>query len=56
MEEKKEKLVVDGNAVYEIDMDCVKKRQRRTGGNGKNSTGSHRPENFPKKADKTSAF
>ena len=31
MKEKKEKLIIDGNEIYEIDMDCVKNRQARAG-------------------------
>ena len=27
-EEKKEKLVIDGNAFYEIDLECVKKKKQ----------------------------
>ena len=27
MEEKKEKFVIDGNDVYEIDLECMRKRQ-----------------------------
>ena len=27
-EEKKEKLVMDGNAFYEIDLECVKKKKQ----------------------------
>ena len=27
-EEKKEMLVIDGNAFYEIDLECVKKREQ----------------------------
>lgn len=26
----KEKLVIDGNAIYEIDMECWEKKQRRS--------------------------
>ena len=29
-EEKKEKLVMDGNAFYEIDLECVKKKKQCT--------------------------
>ena len=25
--ERKEKLVIDGNEIYEIDMDCLRKKQ-----------------------------
>lgn len=28
-EEKKEKLIIDGNAVYEIDLECVKKKRKQ---------------------------
>ena len=28
MEEKKEKLVLNGNAFYEIDLQCIKKREQ----------------------------
>lgn len=28
-EEKKEKLIIDGNAVYEIDMECWKQKQKK---------------------------
>ena len=28
MEEKKEKLIIEGNAVYEIDLECWKRRQK----------------------------
>ena len=27
MDEKKEKLVISGNAFYEIDLDCVRKKE-----------------------------
>lgn len=27
MKDKKEKLVIDGNEIYEIDMDCLRKKQ-----------------------------
>lgn len=26
MKEKKQKLVIDGNAFYELDLDCIRKR------------------------------
>lgn len=29
MDNKKERLVLDGNAFYEIDLECMKKRQKR---------------------------
>lgn len=29
MEEKKEKLVIDGNAVYEIDLECLKRKKQK---------------------------
>ena len=29
MEEKKEKLVIDGNAVYEIDLECLKYKKQK---------------------------
>lgn len=32
MYQKKEKLVVEGNAFYELDMDCMKRRQQKTAG------------------------
>ena len=28
MDDKKEKLVLDGNAFYELDMECLKNKQR----------------------------
>nr|WP_296155720.1 hypothetical protein [uncultured Blautia sp.] len=28
MEEKKEKLILNGNAFYEIDLQCIKKREQ----------------------------
>lgn len=28
MNEKKEKLVIDGNAFYEIDLDCLEQKRR----------------------------
>ncbi|MDO4337894.1 MAG: hypothetical protein Q4C91_07375 [Eubacteriales bacterium] len=28
MEEKKQKVVLDGNAFYEIDLECVRKKQK----------------------------
>lgn len=28
MEEQKQKLVLDGNAFYEIDLECVKKKEK----------------------------
>lgn len=28
MEEKKEKLIIEGNAVYEIDLECLKQKER----------------------------
>ena len=31
MREKREKLIIDGNEIYEIDMDCVKSEQTRAG-------------------------
>ena len=31
MREKKEKLIINGNEIYEIDMDCVKSKQDRAG-------------------------
>lgn len=34
------RLVVDGNAVYEIDDECMKKRQGRKGYGGRNRQGS----------------
>lgn len=29
MEKKKEKLILDGNAFYEIDLQCMEKKARR---------------------------
>ncbi|MDO4305273.1 MAG: hypothetical protein Q4C77_00450 [Eubacteriales bacterium] len=29
MEEKKQKLVIDGNAIYELDLECLKKKTER---------------------------
>ena len=29
MEEKKEKLVIDGNAVYEIDLECLRRKKQK---------------------------
>ena len=38
------RLIVEGNAVYEIDEECLKQRQGRKGGGGKNrGTGSPMP-------------
>lgn len=28
MEERKQKLVIDGNAFYELDLECLKKKER----------------------------
>lgn len=28
MENKKEKLIIDGNAFYEIDMECMKQKEK----------------------------
>ena len=33
MEEKKEKFVIDGNDVYEIDLECMRKKQMQREGN-----------------------
>ena len=30
MEEKKEKLIVSGNAFYEIDLSCLRKKERES--------------------------
>ena len=29
MDDKKEKLVLDGNAFYELDMECLKNKQKK---------------------------
>lgn len=29
MDEKKRKLVIDGNAFYEIDLECVRRKQKQ---------------------------
>lgn len=31
MEEKKQKLVIDGNAFYELDLECLKKKEKERG-------------------------
>lgn len=28
MEEKKEKFIIEGNAVYEVDLECLKKKEK----------------------------
>ena len=34
-EEKKEMLIIDGNAIYELDLECVRKKQGKQEGNGR---------------------
>ena len=34
-EEKKEMLIIDGNAIYELDLECVRKKQGKQDGNGR---------------------
>lgn len=29
MKQKKEKLIIDGNALYEIDLECLEKKRRK---------------------------
>ena len=42
MEEKKEKLIVSGNAFYEIDMDCIRKKEAEE----KRREEEYKPENI----------
>ena len=37
MDSKKEKLIIDGNAVYELDLECVREKEKK-----KNSDSSRR--------------
>lgn len=39
MEEKKQKLIIDGNAFYELDLECLKKKQEQ-----KQSVQQNRPQ------------
>ena len=34
-EEKKEMLIINGNAIYELDLECVRKKQGKQEGNGR---------------------
>ena len=31
MRRENEKLIIDGNAIYELDLECVRKKTRKTG-------------------------
>ena len=34
MRRENEKLIIDGNAIYELDLECVRKKQGKQEGNG----------------------
>ena len=35
MRRENEKLIIDGNAIYELDLECVRKKQGKQEGNGR---------------------
>ena len=35
MRRENEKLIIDGNAIYELDLECVRKKQGKQDGNGR---------------------
>lgn len=46
MSEKKEKLVVEGNAFYELDMECMKRRQKTPSGQNGPKDGEKRTSRY----------
>lgn len=47
MEERKQRLIIDGNAFYELDLDCVRRkdRQRKDDNRRRGDTGKGRKNN-----------
>ena len=45
MERKNEKLIIDGTAIYELDLECVRKKQKRQ----ENNTGAAPEEEYCQK-------
>ena len=47
MRRENEKLIIDGNAIYELDLECVRKKQGKQEGNGRCVEKEGSPQTIP---------